>query len=307
MNIPAIIFGDHTRIIKYVNEPFFLGADGVKLLKSKRDNIIYKYLYYFFIKNEIPNTGYNRHFKWLKELKIILPPFEIQKQIADTLDTVSVLLALHKQQFAELDNLIKSTFYDMFGDPVTNEKGWKIYNFTDAAVIDTKMTIDFNTYADYPHIGIDCIEKNTGTILDYKLVKESNLISGKYLFSDKHIIYSKIRPNLNKVALPTFTGLCSADAYPILPIEKIVNRYYLVYILRSEFFLNYILDFCGRTNIPKVNIIQLKGFQLPIPPLYLQIQFATTVSKIEEQKAIVKKAINETQYLFDSLMNEYFE
>ena len=122
---PVIIFGDHTRVIKYIDTPFFLGADGVKLLKVRKSNINYKYLFYFFIKNEIPNTGYNRHFKWLKELKIPLPPLETQKQIARTLDTAAELLAMRKQQLAELDNLIESQFHDMFGDPEINDKDWE--------------------------------------------------------------------------------------------------------------------------------------------------------------------------------------
>jgi type I restriction enzyme S subunit len=243
----------------------------------------------------------------LSNVEIPLPPLETQKQIANTLDTAAELIAMRKQQLVELENLIKSTFYEMFGDPAVNEKGWRILGFADVAAIDTKMTKDFEKYAEYPHIGIDCIGKNTGIIVGYELIKDSNLISGKYLFSEQHIIYSKIRPNLNKVALPTFCGLCSADAYPILPKSDVSNKFYLAYILRSDFFLNYILDFSGRTNIPKVNKQQLEGFQLPTPPIELQNQFASIVTKIEEQKAFVNKAIDETQYLFDSLMCEYFE
>jgi len=68
-DVPAIIFGDHTRILKYVDEPFFIGADGVKVLKSKLPDVDYKYLYYALKNINIVNTGYNRHFKWLKESK----------------------------------------------------------------------------------------------------------------------------------------------------------------------------------------------------------------------------------------------
>ncbi|MGU3472834.1 restriction endonuclease subunit S [Paenibacillus sp. D51F] len=266
-----------------------------------------KSVYNQFQKQKQGVAQLNLSLKNIGDLEIPLPPIDRQKHIAKTLDTASELLAMRKQQLAELDNLIKSTFYDMFGNLFKNEKGWRIQSLLDVATIDTKMTKNFEKYEMYPHIGIDSIEKDTGKIIQYKLVKDSNLISGKYLFSEKHIIYSKIRPNLNKVALPTFSGLCSADAYPILPISGISNRYYLAYILRSEFFLNYILDFSGRTNIPKVNKQQLEGFQLPLPPIKLQNQFATIVTKIEEQKALVKKAIEETQHLFDSLMSEYFD
>ena len=241
------------------------------------------------------------------KVDIHLPSLDVQKKITKTLDTVSELIALRKKQLAELDDLIKSTFYDMFGDPENNEKGWRKYAFGDVAIIDTKMTKEFEKYPDLPHIGIDCIEKNTGKILPYQLIKDSSLISGKYIFDDRHIIYSKIRPNLNKVAMPGFSGLCSADAYPILPVSGKTNKYYLAYILRSEYFLTYILEHSGRTNIPKVNKQQLQGFLLPVPPISLQNQFAEIVTKVEEQKGLVQEAINESQYLFDSLMNECFK
>lgn len=81
-DVPAIIFGDHTRIIKFINEPFFLGADGVKLLKSKIADSDYTFLYYHLKIADIPNTGYNRHFKWLKALEISLPPLDLQKRFA---------------------------------------------------------------------------------------------------------------------------------------------------------------------------------------------------------------------------------
>ena len=72
-NVPAIIFGDHTRIVKYVDKPFFLGADGVKVLRCRFEDADYRYLYYALKSLKIPNTGYNRHFKWLKEEKINYP------------------------------------------------------------------------------------------------------------------------------------------------------------------------------------------------------------------------------------------
>ena len=81
-DVPAIIFGDHTRIIKYVDRPCFLGADGVKLLKAKDANSNYKYLFYALCHAQIPNTGYNRHFKWLKEVEIkLFAPLKGKKYI----------------------------------------------------------------------------------------------------------------------------------------------------------------------------------------------------------------------------------
>ena len=81
-DVPAIIFGDHTRILKFANTPFFLGADGVKLLKTRRKNLNYLFLLYELRVANIPNTGYNRHFKLLRDLTLSIPPLEMQEQFA---------------------------------------------------------------------------------------------------------------------------------------------------------------------------------------------------------------------------------
>ena len=122
-DVPAIVFGDHTRIIKYVDEPFFLGADGVKLLKSKIKDANYKYLYYVLSNARIPDTGYNRHFKWLKEINLEYKDAESQKNIVKTLDTVTNIIELYKVELSKLDNLIRARFVEMFGNPVSNSYG----------------------------------------------------------------------------------------------------------------------------------------------------------------------------------------
>ncbi len=119
-DVPAIIFGDHTRIVKYVDTPFFLGADGVKVLKSKISSVDYKYLFYCIQNAKIPNTGYNRHFKWLKEIEIPLVPMDEQRHIAAVLDKVTDLIAKRQAQLDKLDELVKARFVELFGDPVEN-------------------------------------------------------------------------------------------------------------------------------------------------------------------------------------------
>ena len=176
---------------------------------------------------------------------------------------------------------------EMFGEQNNQHSQWPVVRFTDFAKIDGNRTTDYEKYANYPHIGIESIEKGTGCIKNYATVAEDNVSSSKYIFSPKHIIYSKIRPNLNKVALPTFYGLCSADAYPILPNPKNCDRIFLACVMRSNVFLNYILKFSSRTNLPKVNKKQVEGFQIPLPPLPLQQQFAAFVEKVDKSKFIV--------------------
>lgn len=109
-DVPVIIFGDHTRVIKYVEEPFFLGADGVKVLKSKIEGSNNKYLYYALKNANIPDTGYNRHFKWIKKIKIRYSDLITQQKIVDILDKIEEIVMKRKRQINLLDELIKSVF-----------------------------------------------------------------------------------------------------------------------------------------------------------------------------------------------------
>lgn len=304
--VPVILFGDHTGILKYITRPCFLGADGVKLLKPKDPNIVVKYLFYALSNVNIPDAGYSRHFKWLKEGEIPIPSKEQQSIIVEILDELSYVVQKEKEMLIKFDELVKSRFLELFGDLKLNSKNWKIFSFPEFALIDTQMIHDFHNYEDYPHIGIDSIEKDTGNILAYRTIGEDHVISGKYLFTANHIIYSKIRPNLNKVALPDFDGLCSADAYPILPIEGKSNRYFLAFILRSNLFLSYILAFSNRTNLPKVNKAQIERFRCPLPPIEMQDRFAVFYKQVDKSKMAIQKSLDELETLKKSLMQTYF-
>jgi type I restriction enzyme S subunit len=79
-DVPVILFGDHSRVFKYINQPFYIGADGVKLIRAKKPNINTAFMYYSLLYKNIPNTGYNRHFKWVKLQKFVLPPMVLQEE-----------------------------------------------------------------------------------------------------------------------------------------------------------------------------------------------------------------------------------
>ena len=294
----------------------FNNFTGMLRVKNK-ENWYPRYIFYFLFSNY--QKGVTRAFEnkttglhnlnvdnYISKCEVPTKSYDEQILMCNILDRLYGIIKMRRSELENLDKLIKARFVEMFGDLKANNKGWKIVNFKDCANIDTNMIHDFKCYENYPHIGIDSIEKETGRLLSYRTIAEDKVISGKYLFTPQHIIYSKIRPNLNKVALPDFEGLCSADAYPILPRTEICNREYLGYTLRSKFFLDYILAFSNRTNLPKVNKNQVEGFELPLPPIKLQNQFADFVNQVNKSKIEVQKALDKTQMLFDSLMQKYF-
>jgi len=289
--------------------------DGWLVLKDKDEIFDKRFLYYYlsskatyqkFKHMAVGGVVNNLNSEMVRKIDVPVPSKDEQMDTADLLDKICNIISLRKRELNCLDDLIRARFIELFGDLKSNNKGWKIVNFKECADIDTNMIHEFEGYEEYPHIGIDSIEKETGRLVGYRTIAEDGVISGKYLFSSAHIIYSKIRPNLNKVAMPDFDGLCSADAYPILVKKGICNREYFGYTLRSQYFLDYILALSNRTNLPKVNKSQVEGFLLPLPPIAVQDQFAAFVHQVAKSKAAVQKALDQTQQLFDSLMQEYF-
>ena len=283
------------------------------ILRAKTERINSEYLPFFIasdyfmdeaIRISVGSLSPTVNWKELKELEFTIPTLEVQEKLAKTLISANNLKEKYEELLAITDDLVKSQFIELFGDYKTNTKNWPIAKFTDFAIIDATMSTDYVRYADYPHIGIDSIEKETGVLSGYRTVKEDNVISGKYVFTSAHIIYSKIRPNLNKVALPDFEGMCSADAYPILPIAEKCDRIYLAVLMRSQFFLDYILGFSARSNMPKVNRKQVEGFTAPLPPLHLQKEFSEFFKQTDKSKFEIKKAIENTSALIKSLMQQ---
>ena len=235
------------------------------------------------------------YFKDYGKLPVRLHSPAEQKRIVDIFASIERQIKVSKQQLDQLDFLVKSRFVEMFGDLKSDTNGWPIKPFETFAIIDTHMANDLTPYLDMPHIGIDSIESGTGRLSGYRTVAEDGIISGKYPFTPEHLIYSKIRPSLNKVALPDFSGVCSSDAYPILPIAGECNRVYLAEVMRSAYFLEYILPLSGRAQMPKVNKKALSGFSMPLPPIELQQQFAAFVAQVDKSRFIDLR--NEIQIL----------
>ena len=122
--VPAIVFGDHTRAIKYVDTPFFIGADGVKVLRPVHSGDNIKYLFYVLQAARIPNLGYSRHFKVVKELEIRMYPRKKQDEIVRVLEQIDSLLEQRQNEILQMNQLVKSRFVEMFGEPFRCPK-WK--------------------------------------------------------------------------------------------------------------------------------------------------------------------------------------
>jgi type I restriction enzyme S subunit len=161
-------------------------------------------------------------------------------------------------------------------------------------------------YCEMPHVGGENIEAGTGHIVGMNTAKELGLTSGKYLFSNEHVLYSKIRPNLNKVALPSSEGICSADIYPLQPKPGVLAREFLAHLLRSADFLAYAQRHSSRTSIPKLNRQSLLGYQALLPPLPEQRRIAEVLDRAEALRAKRRAALAKLDTLTQAIFLDMF-
>ena len=282
---PYIVFGDHTRIIKFVNEPCFIGADGVKLLKVYNLQFLPKYVYYSLVANPIVSIGYSRHFKYLKEQSIRDCSIDEQKRIITELENHEKAISIKKESLSSLDELVKSRFIEMFGDIVRNDKSWTTEIITKVCPIkqyDGRITeCDGKIWL----LNLDLVESNTGVILDKYYVAKTEIGNSTITFSEDNVLYSKLRPYLNKVVVPDGNGYATSELIPFFPLSQ-VNKYYLAYALRSESFVTLINSKAGGAKMPRAPMDFIRSFPLPVPPIELQNEFAEFVKLIDKSKFV---------------------
>lgn len=303
-DIPAIIFGDHTRNLKYIDFPIFLGADGVKIFKIIPE-INTKYIYYFLLSIDLPNDGYSRHSKYLKEVIVPVPEIDTQNKIVKILDKAQELIDKRKEQIELLDELIQSKFLEMFGNPITNPKGWEVEKINTIAPIE-QYKGKFNDGKVWL-LNLDMVESNSGRIINYNYVDKEEVGNSTCTFNTDNVLYSKLRPYLNKVAIPDKEGYATSEMIPLKPNREILNREYFAYSLRSKAFVDYISEKVSGAKMPRVVMSDFKDFKFPVPPLALQEEFAIFVGKVNDIKAVLNKSLEQLNNNFDSLISRAFK
>lgn len=291
--VPAIVFGDHTRIIKYVDYPFFLGADGVKVLRSKVPDANYRYLYYALENARIPNTGYNRHYKWLKELEIEYPPISQQIKTVKVLDEVESIIHNRQNQLQKLDELVKARFVELFGDPVTNPMDWPTKPLLEMGYCKNGM----NFHTGDSGIEMHCL--GVGDFKDYSFIDGTDYLPTislneappeESMLQDGDLVF--VRSNGNKALVgrcllvyphnkpTTYSGFCIR--YRLTSAE--VNIAYLLRVLKTDSMRK---KMAGHgANIQNLNQQILAALNIPTPPLELQEWFTAFIEQIDKSKLL---------------------
>lgn len=281
----------------------------------------YKYLYYV-IKNKnvelnLKGTGstftaINR--KSLAETMINFPPLEEQKRIADILDKASNLIELRKQQLEKMDLLIKSKFIDMFGDPVTNPKGWDMKKISDVCIINPRKT-ELGSIPDDLEVSFIPMASvsEKGDIRTNEIKKYSEVKTGFTYFHEGDVLFAKITPCMENgkgaiaINLKNLIGFGSTEFHVIRPIENITNSEWIFNLigfkwLREDAEKN-MTGSAGQRRVPASYFEKCK---VSVPPLELQTQFAEFVEQVEKQKAVMQQSLEKMETNYKALMQQYF-
>ena len=312
-DVPTIVFGDHTRVVKYVDKPCFLGADGVKLLCPVDKDINCKYLFYQLSCADIPNTGYNRHFKWVKALNFRIPSCDEQNHVVEVLDKVTELISLHKQQLAKLDELVKARFVEMFGEPSSNPMGW----------LQTTVGAECYYIKDGPHKSLTDVGMENG----YPFISVRNIVNGYIDFSTaKYISEADYKDAIKKCCPEKGDILYSKGGTTgiakLVDIDiKFANWVHLAVLkfnhneFNGSFFEKMLnCDYCYKQSqmltkgIANRDLVLSAMAQIKIykPPILLQNQFAAFVERVDQQKQTVQQSLEKLELMKKALMQEYF-
>lgn len=241
----------------------------------------YKYLFYYaqsqkddFIKKGKGGAQPNISQEIIKFHQFPLPPLAEQHRIVDRIESLFAKLDEAKEKAQAVVDSFETRKAAILHKAFTGEltakwreehgvsiDNWKTTRFDSVAAVRSNL-VDPAEYQSFPHIAPDNIEKKTGVLLEYHTIAEDGVTSGKHRFYSGQILYSKIRPNLSKVVVVDFDGLCSADMYPI---EAYQNARCLWYYMLSDEFLLQASTAGSRSVLPKINQKELSALTVHLP------------------------------------------
>ena len=256
---------------------------------NKNNNVTTNYLYYYMKskKEYVNNIGRgvaqnNINLSILRQFEVPIPSAEEQRKIVSTLDKLQSIITHLRTQLEKLDLLVKARFVEMFGDPVENPMNWESKTISEVAPPKPYEGILEETVW---LLNLDMVESQTGRIINYLYVDKSKVGNSTCAFDERNVLYSKLRPYLNKVVVPNKKGYATTELVPLRP-NQLLNREFFASLLRSDSFVSYINDKVAGAKMPRVSMQVFREFKCILPPIELQTQFADFVKQVDKSRFV---------------------
>jgi type I restriction enzyme S subunit len=293
-------------------------------LRTKKEVLYPTYAYYYFCSNyfkkqipRITKKSVNQasfNVTSLKQLNIIVPSLEIQRKTVEALDKAQSLIDMRKKQIELLDELIQSVFIDMFGDPVSNPKGWDIGSFSDIVDINPKKVEVKNREALAVSFVPMANVSEQGELKLREVKKIYEVYKGFTYFKENDVLFAKITPCMENgkgcIAknLKNGIGFGSTEFHVFRPKENISSSEFIFYFTKLTQFRktaeSNMTGSAGQKRVPTDFFDRIKCYK---PPMELQMKYSEIVNTIKYQKQLLRKSIEELQTNFNSIMQKAFK
>ena len=281
-----------------------------------KEECLLNYIKYFLVKLDLSHcvsgaTIPHIYFKDYGKELIPVPTLKEQQSIVSELDKINELIRLKKEQLNDYDKLAQSLFYEMFGDPVENDKGWVVKKLGE---VSRKIGDGLHGTPEYTESNTGCYFINgnnleNGAICikeDTKMVSDDTK-SKYHIEMDNYTILVSINGTLGKTAFYNGENVILGKSACYIKLNMDVNKIYIYELIRSDYFKKYAKEECTGTTIRNVSLKSMRNFPIIIPPLPLQHLFAQRIELIEQQKAEIKSTIADLETLLASRMQYWFE
>lgn len=307
-----------------INKPIFVetkfwNVDTAFGLNANKEYLLPKFLYYFCL-----DYNFERHNKAvtipsltkadLLKIDIPLPPKSTQLAIVSELDKINELIRLKKEQLKDFGNLAQSLFYEMFGDPVENEKGWEVKKIGDLALVKTGPFGSMLHKEDYICDGIPLV--NPVHMKDFKIVPDLDFTISKekaselenYLLKSNDVVFAR-RGDIGRCAIVSEAeqGFICGTGSLFVRFSKEIESIFIMYIIRCDSFSKHLISKAKGATMLNINSNTIADLRIPLPPLSLQRLFAQRIEQIEREKSEVQKSIQDLETLLASRMQYWFE
>lgn len=321
-NLPVVIFGDHTRVFKYVDFPFALGADGTQLLYPNDEILDSHFFFYALLNLKVPNKGYNRHYRYLREFSVVCPPLPEQRAIAHILQTIQEAKSTRQREIA-LERERKAALMDVLfshgtkGEPRKQREigeipeSWETTRLAEAVTFTKKpRNLRYSEYDKIPFVPMELIPIAKLFSQEFILKTNDELKSGTY-FEPGDILLPKITPSFENgkqciiKKLPTPFGIATTEVIPIREMEGISDISYLFYfLLLPNVRISLAGKMQGTTGRQRLSKNALVNLQIPLPPLPEQRAIAAVFRAIDKKIAALEREVEHLGELFHAMLDE---
>lgn len=239
----------------------------------------------------------------LAEYEFDLPSIHKQQELANILWAMTDARMAYKRQIYATDELVKSRFLEIFGNPVSNEMRWPSKPLKDVA---PEVSPALPVEEKYWWLNLDMIETYSGAIINKIYATTEEIGNSTSTFDNTMVLYSKLRPYLNKVVVPDGYGYATTELVGMRPNIKVLNKYFLFNILRGDDFVDYANGISGGSQMPRMPIKNLRTFQCILPPMELQEEFVSFSAMCDRSKAEIETSMKKLTVAYKSVLAENF-